>query len=92
MYDTIKKELLSLRVETSTLSKTVSSTASVANVTNLTKRHDAAIKRLTAVSNRVHELEVVLAGLQLASSEAALAQQRLQREVFSSPTKDVASS
>lgn len=81
VYDTIKKELLSLRVETSTLSKSLASTATIANVTALTRRHDATAKRVSAVSTRVHELEELLAGLQLAGAEAARAQQRLQTEV-----------
>jgi hypothetical protein len=81
VYDTIKKELLSLRVETSTLAKTVAATATVANVTTLTRRHDATLKHMSAMSSRVNELEQVLAGLQLASAEAAIAQQRLQTEV-----------
>lgn len=81
VYDTIKKELLSLRVETSTLSKSMAATATLANVTALTRRYDATLKRVTAVGTRVHELEQVLSGLQLASAEAARALQRLQTEV-----------
>ena len=81
VYDTIKKELLSLRVETSTLSKSLASTATIANVTALTRRHDATAKRVSAVSTRVGELEELLAGLQFAGAEAARAQQRLQTEV-----------
>jgi hypothetical protein len=86
VYDTIKKELLSLRLETSTLSKSLAATATVANITALTRRHDATIKRVSAVSNRVNELEQVLAGLQLALAEAARAQERLQREVCAACT------
>ena len=81
VYDTIKKELLSLRVETSTLSKSLASTATLGNVTALTRRHDATLKRMSALSTRVNALEHVLAGLEFASADAARSQQRLQTEV-----------
>jgi hypothetical protein len=84
VYDTIKKELLSLRVEAATLSKALAGTASAANLSALHRSHAALGRRVDSAAKRLDGLEQVLAGLQLAVAEGAAAQTRLQAEVRAS--------